>query len=57
MTQWQNEKRRNHPQGFFSTLEKFLRPVARHKAPSRHPHHASRSKSPAPQGSMTRIKI
>ena len=57
MTQWQNEKRRSHPQGFFSTLERFLRPAARHKVPSRHPHPASRSKNPAPHGSMTRNKV
>lgn len=57
MTRWQHEKRRAHALGFFSTLEKFLRPAPLAQAPSRRPRRVSRSKSPPPQGSMTRIKM
>ena len=57
MTRWNHEKRKVHLHGLFPALERLLSHPAAHTAPVRRARAAARRKGPAPQGSMTRIKM
>ena len=57
MTRWNHEKRRTHPHGPLSSLERMLGKIPVHRSPVRRGRTVVRIKGPAPEGSMTHTKM
>jgi hypothetical protein len=57
MTRWNHEKRRSHPHGLFTTLERLLGHPSVHSAASKRGHAAARRKTTALEGAATRTKM